>query len=75
LRLPIDLTLRTVGCNGISNAWYHRHDVSVGYEYLNEIYQTMPMAAFGFEHAFTNRISARIKYAHRSRQPDPEPHL
>jgi hypothetical protein len=41
-RLPIDLTLRTVGCNGISNAWYHRPDVSVCYEYLNEIYQTMP---------------------------------
>ena len=41
-RLPIDLTLRTIGCNGISNAWYHRPDVSVCYEYLNEIYQTMP---------------------------------
>jgi Putative metallopeptidase len=41
-RLPIELTLRTVGCNGISNAWYHRPDVSVCYEYLNEIYQTMP---------------------------------
>src|SRR5262245_19257613 len=42
-RLPIDLTLRTIGCDGISNAWYHRPDVSVCYEYLNEIYQTMPM--------------------------------
>jgi hypothetical protein len=42
LRLPVDLTLRTTGCNGISNAWYHRPDVSVCYEYLNEIYQTMP---------------------------------
>jgi len=41
-RLPIDLTLRTVGCNGVSNAWYHRPDVNVCYEYLNEIYQTMP---------------------------------
>jgi hypothetical protein len=41
-RLPIDLALRTVGCNGISNAWYHRPNVSVCYEYLNEIYQTMP---------------------------------
>jgi len=43
-RLPIDLTLRTVGCDGVSNAWYHRPDVSVCYEYLNEIYQTMPQA-------------------------------
>jgi putative metallopeptidase DUF4344 len=41
-RLPIDLTLRTIGCNGVSNAWYHRPDVSVCYEYLSEIYQTMP---------------------------------
>jgi hypothetical protein len=41
-RLPIDLTLRTIGCDGVSNAWYHRPEVSVCYEYLNEIYQTMP---------------------------------
>jgi Putative metallopeptidase len=41
-KLPIDLTLRTVGCNGISNAWYHRPDVSVCYEYLSEIYATAP---------------------------------
>jgi hypothetical protein len=44
-RLPIDLTLRTVGCNGVSNAWYHRPEVSVCYEYLNEIYQAMPKEA------------------------------
>jgi hypothetical protein len=43
-RLPVDLTLRTVGCDGVSNAWYHRPDVSVCYEYLTEIYQTMPEA-------------------------------
>jgi len=41
-RLPIELTLRTVGCEGVANAWYHRPDVSVCYEYLDEIYQTMP---------------------------------
>jgi hypothetical protein len=41
-RLPIDLTLKTIGCNGISNARYQRPDVIVCYEYLNEIYQTMP---------------------------------
>ena len=52
-RLPIDLTLRTVGCNGISNAWYHRPDVSVCYEYLHEIYQTAPteMTPGGITHA------------------------
>ena len=41
-RLPINLTLRTIGCDGVSNAWYHRPDVSVCYEYLEEIYQKMP---------------------------------
>ena len=43
-RLPVDLTLRTVGCDGVSNAWYGRteHQVSVCYEYLNEILRTMP---------------------------------
>jgi hypothetical protein len=44
LRLPVDLTLRTVGCSGVSNAWYGQteHQVSVCYEYLNEIHQLMP---------------------------------
>jgi len=41
-RLPIDLTLRTIGCDGVSNAWYHRPDVSVCYEYLEEIRRGMP---------------------------------
>src|SRR5215471_19528814 len=41
-RIPIDLTLRTIGCDGVSNARYQRPDVIVCYEYLNEIYQTMP---------------------------------
>jgi Putative metallopeptidase len=42
VRLPIDLTLRTVECGGISNAWYHQSGVNVCYEYLNEIHQMMP---------------------------------
>ena len=41
-KLPIDLTLKTIGCNGISNARYTRPNVIVCYEYLNEIYQMMP---------------------------------
>lgn len=41
-RLPIDLTLRTVGCDGVSNAWYQRGRVSVCYEYLNEVRKMMP---------------------------------
>jgi hypothetical protein len=41
-RLPIDLTLMTGDCDGVSNAWYNRPAVSVCYEYLNEILQSMP---------------------------------
>jgi len=41
-RLPIDLGLRTVECDGVSNAWYQRGQVSVCYEYLNEIRKMMP---------------------------------
>jgi hypothetical protein len=41
-RLPFDLTLRTVGCDGVSNAWYQRGRVSVCYEYLNDIRKMMP---------------------------------
>ena len=41
-RLPSDLQLRTVGCDGVSNAWYQRGRVSVCYEYLSEIQRMMP---------------------------------
>jgi hypothetical protein len=47
-RLPVDLVIKTVGCDGVSNAWYQREGkqptVSVCYEYLQEIWQTMPKA-------------------------------
>jgi hypothetical protein len=41
-RLPIELTLRTGSCQGVSNAWYDRPTVSVCYEYVNEILRSMP---------------------------------
>jgi len=41
-RLPFDLTLRTIECDGASNAWYQRGRVSVCYEYLSEIRAMMP---------------------------------
>lgn len=41
-RLPTDLTLRTVGCDGVSNAWYQRGQISVCYEYLNDIRKHSP---------------------------------
>jgi Putative metallopeptidase len=39
--LPIDLTFKTGDCGGVSNAWYDRPAVSICYEYLNEIYQSV----------------------------------
>ena len=39
-RLPIDLTVKTLGCDGRSNAWYQRSVVSLCYEYLDQIRQS-----------------------------------
>jgi len=48
-RLSVDMTIKTVGCDGVSNAWYQRIDkqptVSLCYEYLQEIWQSMPKEA------------------------------
>jgi len=41
-QLPIDLTLTTVGCEGVANAYYQRPELRICYEYLDEILQTMP---------------------------------
>jgi hypothetical protein len=41
-RLPIDLTFRTIGCDGKSNAWYQRPAITICYEYLDEILKGMP---------------------------------
>jgi len=42
LRLPNELTLRTVGCDGLANAWYEQGVISVCYEHLEHIKKTMP---------------------------------
>jgi Putative metallopeptidase len=45
-QLPVDVVIKTIECGGVSNAWYQREDnrptVSVCYEYLQEIWQSMP---------------------------------
>jgi hypothetical protein len=41
-RLPVDLTFRTIGCDGKSNAWYQRPAITLCYEYLDEILKSMP---------------------------------
>jgi len=42
----IDLNIRTISCDGVSNAWYQRvgkvPTVSICYEYLQEIWDSMP---------------------------------
>jgi Putative metallopeptidase len=42
LKLPSDLTLRTVDCKGSINAWYYRGSVIVCYEYLEQIHNHLP---------------------------------
>jgi hypothetical protein len=41
-QLPIQLTFKTVGCDGVSNAWYSQPTVTICYEYLAEIQRDMP---------------------------------
>jgi hypothetical protein len=42
LQLPTELLLRTVGCDGIPNAWYQQAVITVCYEYLDHIGKTLP---------------------------------
>jgi hypothetical protein len=50
-RLPLDLTVKTVGCDGVSNAWYDRKGtnpiISLCYEYLQEVWQNAPKETTG----------------------------
>ena len=41
-KLPIDVTLKTVGCDGVDNAWYQRPTMTLCYEYLDNIEKTAP---------------------------------
>ena len=42
LRLPRKLLLKTEGCDGEVNAWYHENSVTVCYEFLDDIVQNAP---------------------------------
>jgi len=46
LRLPIPVTIKTIGCDGVSNAYYQRvgkdASISICYEYLVDIWNVMP---------------------------------
>lgn len=41
-RLPIDLTLKTLGCDGVANAFYQRPELKICYEYLDGIRKSIP---------------------------------
>jgi hypothetical protein len=41
-RLPTDLTIKITGCDGVSNAWYHRPEITICYEYLDDIRRSIP---------------------------------
>ena len=45
-RLPVEVTVKTIGCDGVANAWYERRErqplISLCYEYLQEIMQRVP---------------------------------
>ena len=41
-RLPRRLLLQTMGCDGVSNAWYDGESITVCYEYLDEIWKNAP---------------------------------
>jgi hypothetical protein len=41
-RLPIALSLKTLGCDGVANAYYQRPELKICYEYLDRIRGNMP---------------------------------
>jgi hypothetical protein len=41
-KFPIDVNLKTIGCDGVSNAWYQRPTLTICYEYLADIRKTIP---------------------------------
>jgi hypothetical protein len=42
IRIPRSLTLKTEGCDGVSNAWYDDQAITVCYEYLDEFWKNVP---------------------------------
>jgi hypothetical protein len=44
-RLPTELTIKTIGCNGQSNAWYWNSTLTLCYEYLDEMQRNVPKEA------------------------------
>lgn len=47
IRLPARLQIKTEGCDGVVNAWYHDHAVTVCYEYIAEVVRNAPRQPIG----------------------------
>ena len=45
-RLPVDMTVKTLGCDGVSNAYFYRdgdkREIRICYEYLQEVVDKLP---------------------------------
>jgi hypothetical protein len=45
-RLPVDMTLKTLGCDGVSNAYFYRdgdkREIRICYEYLQDVVDRLP---------------------------------
>ena len=42
VKMPMDITIKAVGCDGMVNAWYQRPTLTICYEYLADIRNTTP---------------------------------
>ena len=66
-RLPVDLIIKTVECDGVANAWYQREGKqptgSVCYEYLQEIWKRMPKEMMEAGVTQTDAICGQLFFA------------
>jgi hypothetical protein len=67
LRLPLDVTITTLGCDGVSNAWYDRQGekpvIGLCYEYLQEIMDKMPKDQTPAGLSPTDAVAGQLFYA------------
>jgi hypothetical protein len=61
-QLPIEVTLKTLGCDGVANAFYLRPEVKLCYEYLDEIRKTMPAETTGSGITPTDAVVGQLFY-------------
>jgi hypothetical protein len=66
-RLPVDVKIRTVGCDGVPNAWYQpivgEPTVTLCYEYLYEIWKRLPGMKMGDGLAPTDALVGQMLFA------------